>query len=98
MLVFRYRAGLAYMPHSIQLIDPSVTLYTSNGSNALEFLLYVTDIAGQNVTAGQTLSRCPIDDMTSAKQDSPMYLACHEPESGFIAVIFHHYHHHCYYH
>ncbi|KAL0046667.1 hypothetical protein WJX82_006643 [Trebouxia sp. C0006] len=48
----RYGAGLAYAPHSIQLIDPSVTLYTSNGSNALDFLLWVTDIAGQNVTAG----------------------------------------------
>ncbi|KAL0038989.1 hypothetical protein WJX77_004333 [Trebouxia sp. C0004] len=47
-----YGAGLAYAPYSIQLFDPSVTVYTSDGSNALEFLLWVTDIAGQNVTAG----------------------------------------------
>jgi len=67
MLVLRYGAGLAYAPHSIQLIDPSITPYTSNGSNALEFLLWVTDIAGQNVTAGQTLCHSPIDVMSSGK-------------------------------
>ena len=71
MLVLRYGAGLAYAPRSIQLIDPSVTLYTSNGSNALDFLLQVTDIAGQIVTAGQTFSPCPVDDMSSVKQDLP---------------------------
>ncbi len=61
MLALRYGAGLAYAPHSIQLFDPSVMDYTSDGSNALEFLLWVTDTAGQNVTAGQTLCHCPVD-------------------------------------
>ncbi len=71
MLVLRYGGGLAYAPHSIHLVDPSVALYTSDGSNALEFLLWVTDIAGQNATAGQTLCHCPIGDMSSERQDLP---------------------------
>ncbi|KAL0046985.1 hypothetical protein WJX82_003591 [Trebouxia sp. C0006] len=47
-----YGDGLAYPPYSIQLAGPSVVTYTSDGSTGLEFLLWVTDIAGQNVTAG----------------------------------------------
>ncbi|DBA69633.1 TPA: hypothetical protein ACH3X2_012695 [Trebouxia sp. C0005] len=47
-----YGDGLAYAPHSIHLAGPSFVSYTSDGTNALEFLLWVTDIAGQNVTAG----------------------------------------------
>ncbi len=70
MPMFRYGAGLAYAPHSIQLFDPSVMDYTSDGSNALEFLLWVTDIAGQNVTTGQ-LCHYPVDDMSSERQDLP---------------------------
>ncbi len=71
MLVLRYGDELAYAPHSIHLVDPSVAVYTSDGSTALEFRLWVTDIAGQIVTAGQTLCHCPIDDMPSKKQDLP---------------------------
>ena len=70
-MVLRYGAGLAYAPHSIQLFDPSVMNYTSDGSNALEFLLWVTDIAGQNVTAGQMLWHCQVDDMSSKRQHLP---------------------------
>ena len=68
MLMLRYGAGLAYEPHSIQLFDPSVVDYTSDGFTVLAFLLRVTDAAGQIVTAGQTLCRCAIDDMSSKRQ------------------------------
>lgn len=47
-----YGDEIAYAPHSIHLADPSIAVYTSDGSNVLEFLLWVTDLAGQFVTTG----------------------------------------------
>ena len=62
---------MAYAPQSIQLAGPSVKEYTSDGSTGLEFLLRVTDVAGQNVTAGQTLCHCHTDNLSSVRQDWP---------------------------
>jgi len=69
--VLRYGDEIAYAPHSIQLTDPSVVNYISNGRNPLDFQLLVTDLAGQNVTAGQTLCHCLIDGLHSERQDWP---------------------------
>ena len=63
LLALRYGDGIDYAPHSIHLAGPSVVNYTSDGSNALEFLLWVTNIAGQNVTAGQAFCPRQTDDM-----------------------------------
>ncbi len=60
LLVLRSGDGLAYAPQLIHLAGPSVVNYTSDGSNALEFLLWVTDIAGQNVTAGKIFCHCQL--------------------------------------
>ena len=83
--MLRYDARLADAPYSIHLVDPSVLDYTSDGSTGLEFLLWVTDVAGQNVTAGQTLCHCPMDDhgMFSKRQDLPR----HEIESAFTVLL-----------
>lgn len=51
--MLRYGGGLAYAPHSINLAGPSGVVYTSDGSTPIDMKLWVTDIAGQNVTGGQ---------------------------------------------
>ena len=68
MLVHRYGGELAYGPHSINLVGPSVENYTSDSTSPIDFRLWVTDIAGQNVTAGQTFCHCANDDMSSSCQ------------------------------
>ncbi len=60
--MLRYGRGLAYAPHSIHL---DIVSDASDGSTPIQYLLWVTDIAGQNVTAGQTLCHCPIDVLSS---------------------------------
>jgi len=57
----RYGAEIAYGPDSLNL---AAVVNTSEGSTPIEFLLWVTDIAGQNVTAGQTLCHCAVGDMS----------------------------------
>ena len=93
--MLRYDARLADAPYSIHLVDPSVLDYTSDGSTGLEFLLWVTDVAGQNVTAGQTLCHCPMDDhgMFSKRQDLPR----HEIESAFTVFVTHCVYRYCHY-
>ena len=64
MLVHRYGGELAYGPHSINLVGPSVVNYTSDSTSPIDFTLWVTDIAGQNVTAGQTFCHYAAGDMS----------------------------------
>ena len=52
VILHRYGGELAYGPHSINLVGPSVVVYTSDGTTPIDFRLLVTDIAGQNITAG----------------------------------------------
>jgi len=61
--VLRYGDGLAYAPHSIHL---DLLSDAGDASTPIYYVLQVTDIAGQNVTAGQTRSHCAIDVMSSA--------------------------------
>ena len=56
--IFRYGSDLGYAPHVINLVGPPVVMYTSNGSNAVDFRLWATDIVGQNVTAGMLAVTC----------------------------------------
>ena len=48
----RFGSELAYAPHIINLVGDPMVMYTSNGSNAVDFRLWATDLVGQNVTAG----------------------------------------------
>lgn len=54
----RYGNELAYAPHSINPAGPTVVNYTSDGSTPVDFRLWATDIAGQNVTAGKPVTTC----------------------------------------
>ena len=71
MLVHRYGGEVAYGPHSINLVGPSVVVYISDRTSPIDFRLWVTDIAGQTVTAGQTFCHYAPDDMSSTCQRLP---------------------------
>jgi hypothetical protein len=81
MLVLRYGDGVAYIPRSINL---AVTVDTVHGSTPIEYRLWVTDLVGQNVTAGQTFCHCPIDHMSSPFAPHNVG-ACHAQHLLFVA-------------
>ena len=60
----RYGSGVAYAPHSIHLAGPSEVMYTSDGSTPVDFSLWVTDIAGQNMSQGKSPVTCYVLEMT----------------------------------
>ncbi len=72
--MLRYGDALAYIPHYINL---DVVVETSDGSTPIIYRLWVTDLVGQNVTAGQILCHCPIDDTSSTHVSLHSFGACH---------------------
>lgn len=49
----RYGSELAYAPHFINLAGPRKVMYTSNGTNTMDFQLWATDVVGRIVSAGK---------------------------------------------
>lgn len=81
MLVLRYGDGVAYIPHSVNL---GVMVDSIHGSTPIEYGLWVTDLVGQNVTAGQTFCYYPTDHMSSPFA-SHTDGACHTQHLLFVA-------------